>query len=72
MARFETFVAAEHATVFDARIWDFVARMVGCAVPVHVVRHTPLTDGANWMIEMDDEARLAEFADHDGRTGAGL
>ena len=62
MARFETVVAPEQASVFDASIWDFIARMVGCSVPVHMVRHTQTPAGEHWLIEMDDEARLADFA----------
>ena len=62
MARFETVVAPDQVSVFDARIWDFIARMVGCSVPVHVIRHSHTPTGEHWLIEMDDEDQLADFA----------
>ena len=61
MAQFETLVPAERASLFDSLLWDFVARMLGCSVPIHVVRRYPAVGGDRWVVEMDDEARLAEL-----------
>jgi hypothetical protein len=62
MAQYETLVPAERATLFNSLLWDFVARMLGCSVPIHVVRRYPEADGDRWVVEMDDEARLEELA----------
>lgn len=62
MAQFETTVPAEKASVFNSVLWDFVARMLGCSVPVTVVRRYPAPTGDRWVVEMDDEARLGELA----------
>jgi len=61
MAQFETRVAAERASLFQSVLWDFVARMLGCSVPIHVVRRYPDPEGERWVVEMDDEARLQEL-----------
>jgi len=62
MAQFETLVPAERASLFNSLLWDFVARMLGCSVPIHVVRRYPDVGGDRWVVEMDDEARLEELA----------
>jgi len=62
MARYETLVTTEQAGVFDSVLWAFVARMLGCSVPVHVVRRYPDALGDRWVVEMDDEDRLQELA----------
>ncbi len=62
MARFETLVTVEEASVFDSALWAFLARMLGCDVPVRVIHHYPDRDGERWVVEMDDEDHLQEFA----------
>jgi hypothetical protein len=62
MAQFETLVPTRQAKLFESMLWDFVARMLGCSVPVHVVRRYPDAKGDRWVVEMDDEARLEELA----------
>jgi hypothetical protein len=61
MARYETLVRTEQASVFSSVLWDFLARMLGCSVPVHVVHRYPDGDGERWIVEMDDEERLDEL-----------
>ncbi len=62
MAQFETVVPAGRASVFNSLLWEFVARMLGCSVTIHVVRRYPDAHGDRWVVEMDDEARLEAFA----------
>ncbi len=62
MAQFETLVPSERASLFNSVLWDFVARMLGCSVPIHVVHRYPDAGGDRWVVEMDDEGRLEELA----------
>jgi hypothetical protein len=61
MARFETRARSEEASLFDSVLWAFLARMLGCSVPVNVVRRCPEADGERWIVEMDDEYHLQEL-----------
>ena len=62
MAQFETAVPTNRASLFDSKLWNVVARMLGCLVPIHEARPPPEAEDDRSPIEMDDnEGRREEL-----------